>query len=42
MIIDLNKLFNVIGGVILAIIMYKIIRKDVLVIETNISEKCKK
>ena len=42
MIIELKKIFSTAIGVILAAIIYKFIRKDVIVIETNFSEKCKK
>lgn len=42
MIIDMKRIFSTVIGVILAVIIYKFIKKDVIVIETNISEKCKK
>lgn len=42
MFINMKLIFSIITGVILAIMTFKIIKKDVIVIETNINEKCKK
>lgn len=42
MIINISKIFHIISGISIAMILYQIVKKDVIVIETNIDEKCKK
>lgn len=42
MIIDIKQIISIFSGIFLAFIVFKFINKDLLVIETNIDEKCKK
>lgn len=42
MIIDIKQILSILSAIILALFLFKFINKDVIVIETNIDEKCKK